>query len=78
MNEPTGIFAHLRATAATKGRKFYLLALIWHTASGEGVTCPRPPLPSTPAWHLLHCCQLYKLRTVAANELAAIYCDNSK
>lgn len=28
-----GIFAHLRATAATKGRKFYLLALIWHPAS---------------------------------------------
>lgn len=45
-HEPTGIFAHLRATAATKGRKFYLLALIWHTASGESHL--HPPLPSHP------------------------------
>lgn len=66
-----GIFAHLRATAATKGRKFYLLALIWHPASYSSCS-------PTPTLLLLHCCQLYKLRTVAANELAAIYCDNSK
>lgn len=36
----TGIFAHLRATAATKGRKFYLLALIWHPASYSCLPTP--------------------------------------